>query len=194
MTRVKSFAGRGGPAVPVFWHEDFSCQGGVRPVPGIPYLPDFKGAAVVSREVAAAVVQFLHERGDVSFFLVMRIIKIAVTTSSVISEATSGTASDHLDLIQAVAAEVPADLPYVRFHVAKLFVSMLLFRLGLSADQVAGFFPGVDLGQLSMEYSGLLDGDRMGTWFLVALDRFEPDARRCLDLSPSGAAPAVPSA
>lgn len=184
----------GGRSARYFRYQGPSCKSDDASVPGIPYLPDFKGAAVVSREVAVAVVQFLHVRDDVSFFLVMRIIKIAFTTRSVISDATNGTVSDHLDLIQAVAAEVPADLPYVRFHVAKLFVSMLLFRLGLSADQVAGFFPGVDLGQLSMEYSGLLDGDRMGAWFLVALDRFEPEARRYLDSFSSVAAPVVPSA
>lgn len=77
-----------------------------------------------------------------------------------------------------VAGEVPAELPFVRFHVAKLFVSMLLFRLGLGSDQVAEFFPGVNLQQLSMEYSTILDSDRMGAWFLDALDRFEPEARR----------------
>jgi hypothetical protein len=86
----------------------------------------------------------------------------------------------HLDFVQMIAAEVPAELPFVRFHVAKLFVSTLLLRLGLDADQVARFLPEADLRDLSLEYSTLLDGDRLGGWFLSALDRHEPEARSFL--------------
>lgn len=85
-----------------------------------------------------------------------------------------------LDLVQTIAAEVPADLPYVRFHIAKLFVSALLLRLGLDVDQISRFFPGVDLGNLSLEYLAMVDGDRLVDWFLTALDRFEPEARNFL--------------
>jgi hypothetical protein len=86
----------------------------------------------------------------------------------------------HLDFVQMIAAEVPAELPFVRFHVAKLFVSTLLLRLGLEADQIARFLPEADLRGLSLEYSTLLDGNRLGGWFLSALDRYEPEARSFL--------------
>ena len=111
-----------------------------------------------------------------------------VHSSVVISTAPLQTRPNCLDFVQ-VAAGVSADLPYIRFHVAKLFVSMLLLRLGLGSGEVAGFFPGVDPGQLSTEYLKLLDGDRMGAWFLEALDRFEAEVRRCVGLSSAGAAP-----
>lgn len=79
-----------------------------------------------------------------------------------------------------ITGEVPAELPFVRFHVAKLFVSTLLLRLGLEADQVSHFLPESDLKELALEYSTLLDGERLGGWFLSALDRYEPQARSFL--------------
>lgn len=94
-------------------------------------------------------------------------------TSLVAPRQTTG----HLDFVQMIAVEVPAELPFVRFHVAKLFVSTLMLRMGLDADQVARFLPEADLRDLSLEYSTLLDGERLGGWFLSALDHYEPQAR-----------------
>lgn len=116
-----------------------------------------------------------------------------VLVAGVSAQATSTSDEKCLEFVQAVAADVPAGLPYVRFHVAKLFVAALFIRLGLDAEQISRFFPGVDLPSLAMEYLTLLDGDRLGGWFVAAFDRFEPEARCYLresgiNLSPSGQA------
>ena len=86
-----------------------------------------------------------------------------------------------MDLVQTVAADVPVEPPLVRDHVAKLFVSAVLFRAGAKLDQVTGLFTGVDLRNLSLEYAALLDGDKLNGWFLSALERYEPLAKELID-------------
>lgn len=111
-------------------------------------------------------------------------------TNAVTLQALTPETKSSLDFVQALASEVPSDLPYVRFHVAKLLVSVLFSRQGLSADQIARYFPEVDLRELSLEYASLLNGERLGAWFLDALDRYEPEEQGVLrqfeiDFSPS---------
>jgi hypothetical protein len=96
-----------------------------------------------------------------------------------------------MDFVRKVAADVPVEPPLIRDHVAKLFVSAVLFRVGASLDQVTGLFTGVDLRNLSLEYAALLDGDKLNGWFLTALDRYEPAAKELVhhtrrDSIPSG--------
>lgn len=84
------------------------------------------------------------------------------------------------DFVHVVAAEVPAEVPLIRLNVARLFASALLFRMGARVEQIADLFTDVDLRDLSLEYAALLDGEKLNGWFLEALERHEPAARKLL--------------